>query len=337
MHLSRILIARPVLRCSRVPGRRAVAGGATAAGAVAVGAAPGRRAVGHHAGGLPQSEGESAAWRGTLARVARKRRGHRNRPDACLRYRMELLLAGHGLRGGCRPRPDPHESSRGHAGTGDCRGDVPQSRRSAALPGVSRSDPRFRHLSLRPEEAALHQAAFAAAVSGRRADRPRDPRDRQQRRRAALDPRRHARQARSRRTRIRHRQVQRLQYLLPAGSLGHFRWLLGFAGHRHPGTRDCAQRGRRHRRGLQLLSTARPREARARADPGRARPFRAARCRWCSSTRRTTSCADSGSTRKPKRPRASHSPRSPACWWSTKCCPAGPPTARCSPATCWCA
>ena len=42
-------------------------------------------------------------------------------------------------------------------------------------------------------------------------------------------------------------------------------------------------------------------------------------------------------TRRPKRPRARPSRRSPACWWSTKCCPADRPTARCSPATCWCA
>ena len=64
-------------------------------------------------------------------------------------------------------------------------------------PGVSRSGARLRLLSLRPGEAALHQAEGAAAVSGRRADRARDPRGRQQRGRAAVDSRRHARAPRS--------------------------------------------------------------------------------------------------------------------------------------------
>ena len=73
------------------------------------------------------------------------------------------------------------------------------------------------------------------------------------------------RQARPRRARIRHRQVQRLQHLLSAGRVRHLGWLLGFAGHRHPGPRRRAQRRRRDRRRVQLLSTARPREARARS------------------------------------------------------------------------
>jgi hypothetical protein len=60
----------------------------------------------------------------------------------------------------------------------------------------------------------------AAAASGGRADRPRDPRDRQQRRRAAVDPAGHARQARPARAELRHRQVQRLQHVLPAGRIG---------------------------------------------------------------------------------------------------------------------
>ena len=103
----------------------------------------------------------------------------------------------------------------------------------------------------------------AAAVPGRRADRPRDPRGRQQRRRAAVDPRRHAGAPRPRRARVRHRQVQRLQHLLPAGGLRHLGRLLRLAGHRHPRPRRGAQRRRRQRRGLELLPAARARAPRA--------------------------------------------------------------------------
>ena len=131
-----------------------------------------------------------------MARHAGPRRGergrHRDRSDARLRHRVECFRAGHRLRGRCRTRAHPHQSSRGHSRPGHLRSHLSQPRGSAALSGVPRSHPRLRHLSLRPEEAALHQAALAAAVSGRRADRTRDPRHRQQRRRAALDPRRHA-------------------------------------------------------------------------------------------------------------------------------------------------
>ena len=182
---------------------------------------------------------------------------------------MEFLGTGHRLRGRCRTRPDPHQSPRGHARSGDFRGHVPESRRSAAVPGVSRSHPRLRHLPLRPEETAFHQAALAAAVPGRRADRPRNPRHRQQRRRAAVDPGGHAGQAGPRRARLRYRQVQRLQHLLPAGGLGHLGRFLRLPGHRHPGTRGGAQCRRRHGQCLELLSTAGPREAGAGDDPGR--------------------------------------------------------------------
>jgi hypothetical protein len=85
-------------------------------------------------------------------------------------------------------------------------------------------------LPLRPGEAALHQAAGAAAASGRRADRARDPRDRQQRRRAALDPAGHARASSTATPRpTARRQVQRLQHLLPAGRLRHLGRLLRLA------------------------------------------------------------------------------------------------------------
>ena len=62
---------------------------------------------------------------------------------------------------------------------------------------AERPGPRLRHLSVRPEEAALQHAQGAAVAPGARHRRPRDPRDRQRRRRAALDPARHAGAARS--------------------------------------------------------------------------------------------------------------------------------------------
>ena len=183
MRLRRLCLPRPHPRWSRV--RRSRAWRRTRRRRWRRSRAPRRRRC-------RSREGESAAWRGTLARVAESVVAIEIDSDARLRYRVELLGAGHRLRGRRRARPDPHQPPRGDAGAGHLRGHVPQSRGSAALPGLSRSDPRLRHLPLRPEEAALHQAALAAAVSGWRADRPRDPRDRQQRRRAALDPRRHA-------------------------------------------------------------------------------------------------------------------------------------------------
>ena len=217
---------------------------------------------------LPQTEGESAAWRGTLARVAEsvvaieidQTRAFDTEWNASAQATGFVVDAERGLiltnRHVVTPGPVTSEATF-------------LNREEVQLyPGIPRSHPRLRHLSLRPEEAALHQAALAAAVSGRRADRPRDPRHRQQRRRAALDPRGHARQARSRRARIRHRQVQRLQHLLSAGRIRHVGWFLGFARHRHPGSRGCAQRRWRDRRRVQLLSTAGAREARARSHPG---------------------------------------------------------------------
>ena len=75
-----------------------------------------------------------------------------------------------------------------------------------------------------------------------------------------------------------------------------------------------AERGRRERRGVELLSAARPREARARADPGRQAASRAARCRPCSPTRRMTSCGASASPPPPKSAVAQDLPaRTPAC------------------------
>ncbi len=147
------------------PAPAPVRGRACAQPRTAAGAAPGRRRLDRHAG----------------ARGA-ERGGDQDRFHARLRYRVEHLLAGHRLRDRRRARPDPHQPPRGDAGAGDRRGHLPQSRGSAAVSDIPRSGARLRPVSLRPGQAALHQAAVAAAVSGRRADRARDPRDRQQRR-----------------------------------------------------------------------------------------------------------------------------------------------------------
>ena len=120
-----------------------------------------------------------------------------------------------------------------------------------------------------PVEAALHPAGRAAAVSGGRADRRRDPRGRQRRRRAALDPRRYARAPRPPGARVRRRPLQRLQYLLLAGRLGHLRRFLGLAGDRHPRPRAGAERRWIDRRGVQLLPAAHAHRARTEAGPGR--------------------------------------------------------------------
>ena len=57
-----------------------------------------------------------------------------------------------------------------------------------------------------------------------------------------------------------------------------------------------AERGRQQRRAVELLPAARSRERALQADPGR-QPVRAARCRRCSSTRRSTKCGGSACTR----------------------------------------
>jgi hypothetical protein len=61
---------------------------------------------------IPQTEGESAAWRGTLARVAESVVAIEIDQTRGVRHRVEFVRAGHGLRGRCRARPDPHEPPR---------------------------------------------------------------------------------------------------------------------------------------------------------------------------------------------------------------------------------
>ncbi|MEJ1965850.1 MAG: serine protease [Gammaproteobacteria bacterium] len=79
----------------------------------------------------------------------------------------------------------------------------------------------------------------------------------------------HAREARSRGARIRRRQIQRLQHVLPAGGLGHLGWLVRFPGGGHSRARDRAQCRRREWRGVELLPASGPRETRARAHSAR--------------------------------------------------------------------
>ena len=63
------------------------------------------------------------------------------------------------------------------------------------------------------------------------------------------------------------RPLQRLQYLLHPGGLGHLGRLLRLPGDRHPRPGGGAQCRRRHRRGLEFLPAAGARAARAAADP----------------------------------------------------------------------
>ena len=252
---------RPDLRCSRRSSQTWRRAQTRAAPQVAAQSAATQAA-------LPQSEGESAAWRGTLARVAEsvvaieidQTRAFDTEWNSSSQATGFVVDAERGLiltnRHVVTPGPVTSEA------TFLNREEVqlyPVYRDPIHDFGIYRYDPKKLRF-IKPRSLPLYP--------GRRADRPRDPRHRQQRRRAALDPRRHARQARSRCARIRHRQVQRLQHLLPAGRLGHLGRFLGLAGHRHPGPRDRAQCRRRDRRRVELLSTAGPREARARAHPG---------------------------------------------------------------------
>ena len=205
----------------------------------------------------------------------RQRRLDRRRFDPRLRHGVELERPGDRLRGRRRARPDPHQPPRRDPGSRDRGGDLPQSRGSSALSRVPRSGARLRHLPLQPSETSLHQAQGAAALSRRGADRARDPRRRQQRRRATVDSGRNAGAARPRRARVRGRQIQRLQHLLPAGCVRDLGRLLRLAGHRHPRPGRGSQCGRREWRRLELLPAPRARAPRARADPaGQARAAR---------------------------------------------------------------
>ena len=107
-----------------------------------------------------------------------------------------------------------------------------------------------------PAKLQVHPAGRIAAVSRRRGHRPRNSRGRQRCRRTIVDPRRHAGAPGSRSAGIRLRQVQRLQYLLLSGRLRHVGRLVGLAGDRHRGPGGGAERRRRDRRRLELLSAA---------------------------------------------------------------------------------
>ena len=166
------------------------------------------------------------------------------------------------------------------------------------MPVYRDPDPRLRLLPLRPERAAVHEADRAQARARGGADRPRHPRRRQRRRRAAVDPRGHDRAARPPGAELRPRQLQRLQHLLSASRVEHVGRLVGLAGRRHRGPRRGAERRRELAGRVELLPAARPRARSRSRRSSAASPCRAARCRRSSSTSRSPSCAGSGSTRE---------------------------------------
>jgi len=101
----------------------------------------------------------------TLERIAQSVVAIEIDSTARLRHRMEYLGAGDGLRGRCRPRPDPDQPPRGDSGAGDCGSHLPQPRRGAALSRVPRPGARLRPVSLRSQQAALHQTALRCRCS----------------------------------------------------------------------------------------------------------------------------------------------------------------------------
>ena len=142
---------------------------------------------------LPQAEGESAAWRGTLARVA----------ESVVAIEIDQTRAFD---------TEWNSSSQATGFVVDAERGLILTNRHVVTPGPVTSEATF----LNREEVQLYpvyrdpihdfgiyrydpkklrfiKPRSLAAVPGRRADRPRDPRHRQQRRRAALDPRRHDR------------------------------------------------------------------------------------------------------------------------------------------------
>ena len=168
---------------------------------------------------------------------------------------MEHLRAGDRVRDRRQTRPNPHESTRGHARSGHRTGDIPESRGGPALSGLPRPGARFRHLSLRPRQAALHPTGGAAAVSRRGRRRTRDPRGGQRCGRAIVHSRRHAGAPGPGSSGVRLRQVQRLQHVLLSSSLEHVRRLVGLARDRHRRPRGRAQRRGRLGSRLELLSS----------------------------------------------------------------------------------
>jgi hypothetical protein len=188
--------------------------------------------------------------------------GHPGRSHAQFRYRGQCLAASDRLRGRCQARPDPHQSACGDARAGHRAGYFSRSRGGAAVPGIPRSGARFRLLSLRPGEAALHHARADPVVPARCAGRYRDTRGRERCRRAALIPRRHAGTARPAVPLLWGRQVQRLRYVLLPGRIQHLGGLFWLPGHRCAWPGGRAECGRREGIGIEFLPAARPGGAR---------------------------------------------------------------------------
>jgi pro-apoptotic serine protease NMA111 len=172
-------------------------------------------------------------------------------------------------------------------GPGQGRGRVPQPGRGRTDPAVPRSGARFRLLPLRPARScgSSIRSSWRCRPTGR--GRPRDPRGRQRRRRAAVDPRRHDRAAGPRGARLRSRPVQRLQHVLHAGGVRDLRRFVRLAGDRHRGRGRRAERRRARagrsrasscrwiasQRALELVQRRRTGAARHAADDLRHRPY----------------------------------------------------------------
>ena len=190
-----------------------------------------------------------------------------------LRYRAQPVQPGHGLRGGCRTGPDPDQPSRGHARSSGRPGHLPQPGGSGPRARVPRPGARLRLLPLRPGGASVHRTRGTAAGARGGPDRPRHSRGGQRRRRTAFHPGRDHRPAGPPGAQLRTRQLQRLQYFLPAGGFGHLRRFVRLSGDRHRGPGGGAQRRRQFPGGIELLSAAGPGEPGVQSDTGRpARP-----------------------------------------------------------------